>query len=619
MAKSLARVNIDLTATNAKLTQKLKDSESKLQRYQKKSNSNFKKMGGGLTTLAKGFTTLSVGAVSALAAITRAGLASADALGKTADKLGILPEKLQALQRAGELTGVSVNTTNMALQRMVRRVAEAAQGTGEAAGALGTLGLSAKELAALPVDQQFSRIADAMGKTANQGERVRLAMKLFDSEGVALVNTLKLGSEGLQQIYDDMEAAGQILSAIDVKKIEQANDSITMAKGNFTSFSQQLAAKFSPAIVGVNEKFGEWVKSVGGFDDIAVEAFNNVIKAVGFFADALNGLKVVWLGIRVVVTEYFNTIIQSIAKADLLISKLLAKFGKGDGNGSTFIQGMAEGIDAGAEELRGKLADALLAPVPSEAIKEFIADVDQKMTAAATEQAEAREGDSPVGTLSGLGGEAEEQPWYKGLVDKLEITKRFEEAELAMKIRHEKELKATEGAEAKARLRAKQAIEKKKLKDTKSTLGQGIAILAKSNKTAFNAIKAYNIAEALIEAKKSVVSAYKFGSSIGGPPVGAAFAGVAAVAQAANVKAIASQSFNGGGGGSVSSAGSSAPSIPTTPAANDSVDTSFTAPEKQDITIRSNDPFTPTVIREFIEKLDEEGVDMGYNISFVTG
>jgi hypothetical protein len=132
-------------------------------------------------------------------------------------------------------------------------------------------------------------------------------------------------------------------------------------------------------------------------------------------------------------------------------------------------------------------------------------------------------------------------------------------------------------------------------------------------------MKAYNIAEALIEAKKSVVSAYKFGSSIGGPAVGAAFAGVAAVAQAANIKAIASQSFNGGGGGSVSSASSSAPSIPTTPAANDSVDTSFTAPEKQDITIRSTDPFTPTVIRDFIEKLDEEGVDMGYNINFVTG
>ena len=150
-------------------------------------------------------------------------------------------------------------------------------------------------------------------------------------------------------------------------------------------------------------------------------------------------------------------------------------------------------------------------------------------------------------------------------------------------------------------------------------MSQGLSILAQSNKAAFNAVKAYNIAEALIEAKKSVVSAYNFGSKLGGPAVGAAFAGVAAVAQAANIKAIASQSF--GGGGSVQSAGGSAPSVPSTPAANDAIDTDVSeiSAQRQEVTIRAADPFTPSVIRDFMEKLEEEGVDMGYDINFVAG
>lgn len=73
------------------------------------------------------------------------------------------------------------------------------------------------------------------------------------------------------------------------------------------------------------------------------------------------------------------------------------------------------------------------------------------------------------------------------------------------------------------------------------------------NRTFFALSKAAAIAQALLSARQSVVDAYKFGNALGGPPLGAAFAGVAAAAQAANIAAIASTSFGGGGG--VSSAG----------------------------------------------------------------
>jgi hypothetical protein len=98
------------------------------------------------------------------------------------------------LQFAGKLTGVEVNTMNMALQRFTRRASEAARGTGEAKGALRELRLDARELVKLPLDQQMLQLADAFEDAKRRGlNPLRLAFKLFDSEGAQLVTTLADG------------------------------------------------------------------------------------------------------------------------------------------------------------------------------------------------------------------------------------------------------------------------------------------------------------------------------------------------------------------------------------------------------------------------------------------
>ena len=83
----------------------------------------------------------------------------------------------------------------MAMQRFTRRAAEAAQGTGEAKGAIRELGLDAQKLQKLPLDDQMKVLADAFGNVQNESDKLRIAFKLFDSEGAALVNTLALGSD----------------------------------------------------------------------------------------------------------------------------------------------------------------------------------------------------------------------------------------------------------------------------------------------------------------------------------------------------------------------------------------------------------------------------------------
>ena len=110
------------------------------------------------------------------------------------------------------------------------------------------------------------------------------------------------------------------------------------------------------------------------------------------------------------------------------------------------------------------------------------------------------------------------------------------------------------------------AIERAAQGKKTANMRQGLGILAglmtTNSRKLFEIGKAAAIANALIDAKESVVSAYAFGSRTGGPILGAVFAAAAAAAQAANISSIASQQF--GGGGTVSAAGGSSVSAPDT-------------------------------------------------------
>ena len=104
-------------------------------------------------------------------AFGRQQLQSIDNLAKMSDRLGLATEELQGLRRAAELTGVQTSALDMGIQRMTRRVAEAARGTGEAKDAIKELGLDAKTLSAMPVQEQFREIAGAMEGVGSQSQR----------------------------------------------------------------------------------------------------------------------------------------------------------------------------------------------------------------------------------------------------------------------------------------------------------------------------------------------------------------------------------------------------------------------------------------------------------------
>src|SRR5690606_16608626 len=98
------------------------------------------------------------------------------------------------------------------------------------------------------VDEQFLRIADAMQKAGSQGARLRNTMAIFDTEGVALVNTLSQGSEEIQKMIAEAERFGIIVSTESARAASEFQDNLGRLNAMASGFSITLGNQLIPAI-----------------------------------------------------------------------------------------------------------------------------------------------------------------------------------------------------------------------------------------------------------------------------------------------------------------------------------------------------------------------------------
>ena len=234
--------------------------------------------------------------------LVKSSLNATDTLAKTASKIGTTTEALGALRYAADLTGVATNTMDMALQRFTRRTAEAAAGTGEAKGAIKELGINAQELNRMPLDQRMIVLADAFQGVTGESDKLRLAFKLFDSEGAALVNTLSQGSDGLKEMLGEAKLLGLTMSSSASKGVEDTVDSLTKLKSLFKGITNQTVAAFAPAIKTMVEQFTNFlqrsIEVKGGVEafarSLAVDLITGVQAALSGIEKLTNGLIILY-------------------------------------------------------------------------------------------------------------------------------------------------------------------------------------------------------------------------------------------------------------------------------------------------------------------------------------
>jgi lambda family phage tail tape measure protein len=221
----------------------------------------------GIRTL--GGALIGAATVGGLGALIDRSITAADAIGKTADKIGVGVEALQELRFAAKASGVEQQTLDMALQRFTRRAAEAAQGTGEAKDALASMGIALRDQDGhlRRSEDLLADVANAFARIEDPAERVRLAFKLFDSEGVALVNLLSDGSSALEEMRERARDLGIVLDEHLVRDAERARTELDTLSQVISANLTRAALEAAPIIADLSS----WLAEVAGSAGIAWE------------------------------------------------------------------------------------------------------------------------------------------------------------------------------------------------------------------------------------------------------------------------------------------------------------------------------------------------------------
>ena len=329
-------------------------------RAKDKTKGTLKKVTGALNTLRKKVLSTKT-AFAGLAGIAGMGLLisrsaqAIDTLGKLSTRLGISSKALSEYQYMAGLAGMSTETANMSLQRFQRKIAEAASGMPEMSKVFKELNIEVTDMAGNTRDAQavLEDVADAFSNTEDKAERLRLAVRLFDSEGAAMIQILSNGTVAMKEMAKEAVEFGLVLGVNQVKAVEASNDAIFRLTSRFKGFTRQLTAALAPAIKVITNMMGSWLDSLRGdqsMNEWAVSAANSMMefgrKASLIFLDIKSKVKELWaelggtdmlkdgklqiqLAVPKVLEELatnFNKILSSIDRMNITFTSIAAMF-----------------------------------------------------------------------------------------------------------------------------------------------------------------------------------------------------------------------------------------------------------------------------------------------------
>ena len=215
--------------------------------------------------------------------------AIADSIDKTSSKLGLNAQELQKMQFAGEQTGVSIGSMNSSLERFTRRAAEASVGSGEAKDAFKDLGIKLTDSTGKlrPVSSLMNDVSDAIQNTDDSAKRVALAFDLFGREGVALVNTLKGGSEALNAFRKEAEDLGFVMDDEFIKKSVELVDSQNSLNKAFRGLKLILATELVPMFLKSTKAMIKFVVAAKG---PVKKSVDGMFRAFKILSDQVKGI-----------------------------------------------------------------------------------------------------------------------------------------------------------------------------------------------------------------------------------------------------------------------------------------------------------------------------------------
>ena len=547
--------------------------------------------------------------------LVRDGLRAIDTNNKLAVSLRGTYDELRAVRIAADDAGI--DGLDQSLTRLNRRLGAAEMGTGQAVDTLDRMGLSARELADMGLDERIAAIADAIqatGMTAQEAQRHLQQLGFTQAEAVEF---FMQGGDAIRAARQEVDDFGLSVSQIDAAQIEAANDSMSRIGRVIEGIRNQITIALAPLLGALADRFNDVARANQGFGQQAANAAETALTAFGRVGDVIQGLRVAAGGMQLAVSGLQTGFIALATSINQGLLKVLEMAARGvttlietanflplvniDTSGiENLTAKLSDGSDRMGEMRRNavestrriasELHDLAMQEMPSDRIAGFIDDIRERAEEAAAEIADSRSQMFAGGDAAG--DPAEEAQHREHLEKRLERLREqnLSELELAEE-RHDQHLELLREAMERELITEQEFADQKErteqqhmdelarireagmteldritaasMREQASFVASGFADMtasaARGNRAMFELNKTAALASAALDMKEAITGAYKVGARIGGPPLGAAYAATAGAAQLATLNNIRSQSFDSGGGGA-------APSVSQTPA-----------------------------------------------------
>lgn len=546
MAESIGALSVDLRLLSAKFEQGVNGVNKRLDNLGSQAN-RVNKIFGSL---------LAVGGGAAFSGLIKGSIDSANRLGDLSNRLGVSVEGLSRLEYAARLTGVSQTVLATGLQRAQRRIAEAAQGTGEAVKALDELGLSAEKLNQLKPEEQFQVLADALESVPKQSDKVRLAMKLLDSEGVALLQTMKGGSAAIREMGEESDRTGNTVSTELAQSATAANAAMIKFGGTMTGITNTMIASLGPGLQETAEWFSSVLPNALSFSS---RAFNGIRAVIAYLSARLVELGRVVTSVAGMFSDDFAAVDRTLAAIQDSLDQTSQDFANRvneTANEQERFNVVLQKSNLSLQDYIGSTQSATDALQDQKKATQEIARIEKQRQETASKFESIRES-----LRSETQVEIEEHAARLAAIEEFRLLDVNNEVKANLvleneKARHEAALSEIEKTESEKRKALIEQERNAKISLYQSLFSNLSVLMNSKSKKLFEIGKKAAIASAVVNTAKGIMEAWAMGPIMG--PIGAAAVAAAGATQIQNIK---SQQF--GGGGTVN-AGTSGGGLPNT-------------------------------------------------------
>ena len=174
-----------------------------------------------------------------------------DEVDKMSQKLGFSASSYQALDYALKINGTEMASMSAGMKTLTNKIADAANGSSEAAAMFEGLGVSMEDLQNLSTEELFIKTVKGLQNMEEGAERSALANDLFGKSGQNLAPLLNSTNEEFDTLIQNAYDYGMVMDDEAVKASADYTDALTTMQGTFKGLTNSLMSQFLPSLTTV--------------------------------------------------------------------------------------------------------------------------------------------------------------------------------------------------------------------------------------------------------------------------------------------------------------------------------------------------------------------------------